>query len=48
MVTFQLRQMVVYPGEKIHLRDVNWAEFEAIVAELGDIENMFDRISMQF
>ena len=36
MVTFQLRQMVVYPGEKIHLRDVDWAEFEAIVAELGD------------
>ena len=36
MVTLQLRQMVVYPGEKIHLRDVDWAEFEAIVAELGD------------
>ncbi len=36
MVTLQLRQMVVYPGEKIHLRDVDWAEFEAIVVELGD------------
>ena len=36
MVTFQLRQMVVYPGDTIHLQDVDWAEFEAIVAELGD------------
>ena len=36
MVTLQLRQMVVYPGEKINLQDVDWDEFEAIVAELGD------------
>jgi Uma2 family endonuclease len=36
MVTLQLRQMVVYPGDTLHLRDVDWAEFEAIVAELGD------------
>jgi Uma2 family endonuclease len=36
MVTLQLRQMVVYPGQQIQLQDVDWAEFEAIVAELGD------------
>jgi Uma2 family endonuclease len=36
MVTLQLRQMVVYPGATLHLQDVDWAEFEAIVAELGD------------
>jgi Uma2 family endonuclease len=36
MVTLQLRQLVVYPGDTLHLQDVDWAEFEAIVAELGD------------
>jgi Uma2 family endonuclease len=36
MVTLQFRQMVVYPGETIHLQDVEWHEFEAIVAELED------------
>jgi Uma2 family endonuclease len=36
MVTLQLRQMVVYAGETLRLQDVDWAEFEAIVAELGD------------
>ena len=36
MVTLQLRQLVVYPGDILHLRDVDWAEFEAIVEELGD------------
>lgn len=36
MVTLQLRQMVVYPGEKINFQDVDWAKFEATVAELGD------------
>ena len=36
MVTLQLRQMVVYPGEKINFQDVDWDKFEAIVAELGD------------
>lgn len=36
MVTLQLRQVVIYPGEKINLHDVDWAEFEAILAELGD------------
>jgi Uma2 family endonuclease len=36
MVTLQLRQVVVYPGEKTNLHDVDWAEFEAILAELGE------------
>ena len=36
MVTLQLRQLVVYPGQRIQLKDVNWDEFEAILAELGD------------
>jgi Uma2 family endonuclease len=39
MVTLQLRQMVVYPGQQIQLQDVDWAEFEAIVAELGENRN---------
>jgi Uma2 family endonuclease len=36
MVTLQLRQLVVYPGQRIQLQEVNWDEFEAILAELGD------------
>jgi hypothetical protein len=36
MVTLQLRQLVVYPGQRIQLQAVNWAEFEAILDELGD------------
>jgi Uma2 family endonuclease len=36
MVTLQLEQLVVEPGQRIQLKDVNWAEFEAILAELGD------------
>ena len=36
MVTLQLRQLVVNPGQQIQLQDVDWAEFEAIVAELGE------------
>jgi Uma2 family endonuclease len=36
MVTLQLRQIVVYPGQRIHLQEVNWNEFEAILDELGD------------
>jgi Uma2 family endonuclease len=36
MVAFQLRQIVMHPGGTVHLQDVDWAEFEAIVAELGD------------
>jgi Uma2 family endonuclease len=36
MVTLQLRQLVVYPGQRIQLQEVNWHEFEAILDELGD------------
>ena len=36
MVTLQLRQLVVLPGQRIQLQDVNWSEFEAILDELGD------------
>ncbi len=36
MVTLQLRQLVVYPGQRIQLQAINWQEFEAILDELGD------------
>ncbi len=36
MVTLQLRQVIVSPGQYIQLESVDWAEFEAILAELGD------------
>ncbi|KAI9132676.1 Uma2 family endonuclease [Acaryochloris sp. CCMEE 5410] len=36
MVTLQLRQLVVNPGQRIELQGINWNEFEAILAELGD------------
>jgi Uma2 family endonuclease len=36
MVMLQLRQLVVQPGQRIHLQDINWSEFEAILQELGD------------
>jgi Uma2 family endonuclease len=36
MVTLQLRQMVVNPGQHIQFQQVDWVEFEAILAELGD------------
>ena len=36
MVTLQLRQLVVHPGQRIQLQDVSWPEFEAILNELGD------------
>ncbi|MBE9028599.1 Uma2 family endonuclease [filamentous cyanobacterium LEGE 11480] len=36
MVMLQFRQLVVQPGQRIQLQDVDWAEFEAILAELGD------------
>jgi len=32
----QLRQLVVNPGQRIELQEVNWSEFEAILEELGD------------
>lgn len=36
MVTLQLRQLLVEPGQRLQLQDVSWPEFEAILAELGD------------
>lgn len=36
MVTLQLRQLVIDPGQRIQLQEVNWNEFEAILDELGD------------
>jgi Uma2 family endonuclease len=36
MVTLQLRQLVVQPGQRIQLHQISWQEFEAILAELGD------------
>ncbi len=39
MVALQLRQVIVYPGQQIQLQDVDWAEFEAIVIELGENRN---------
>jgi Uma2 family endonuclease len=36
MVTLELRQLVVQPGQSIQLQDINWNEFEAILEELGD------------
>ncbi|MBE9077427.1 Uma2 family endonuclease [Romeria aff. gracilis LEGE 07310] len=36
MVTLQLRQLEVPPGRRLLLRDVSWAEFEAILEELGE------------
>jgi Uma2 family endonuclease len=35
MVTLQLHQVDVPPGQRLLLHDVSWAEFEAILAELG-------------
>jgi Uma2 family endonuclease len=35
MVTLQLRQLDVPPGQRLLLHDVGWAEFEAILEELG-------------
>lgn len=39
MVTLQLRQLDVLPGQSLMLREVSWAEFEAILAELGQHRN---------
>lgn len=36
MVTVELRQIDVPLGKSLLLRDVSWAEFEAILAELGN------------
>ncbi|MGB7413495.1 MAG: Uma2 family endonuclease [Thermosynechococcaceae cyanobacterium] len=39
MVMLQLRQLDVPPGQRLLLHDVNWAEFEAILEELGEHRN---------
>jgi Uma2 family endonuclease len=36
MVAIQLRQLMVYPGQRIQLQGVDWQEFEAILDELGE------------
>lgn len=36
MVTLQLRQIKILPGQSVSVEDVDWHEFEAILAELGD------------
>jgi Uma2 family endonuclease len=36
MVTLQLRQLDVPPGQRLLVHEVDWAEFEAILAELGE------------
>lgn len=43
MVTFQLQQIQVLPGQQILLVGVNWSNFEAILDELG--EHRSSRIS---
>ncbi len=39
MVTLQLQQIQVPPGQSLLLHDVSWAEFEAILAEMGNQRN---------
>jgi Uma2 family endonuclease len=36
MVTLQLKQIIVMPGERIILEDISWQLFEAILNELGE------------
>jgi Uma2 family endonuclease len=36
MVTLQLKQIRVLPGERVILEDISWQEFEIILAELGE------------
>ncbi|WP_293104673.1 hypothetical protein [Moorena sp. SIOASIH] len=36
MVTLQLRQLSVPPGQRILLTDVSWSTFEDILQELGE------------
>ena len=36
MVTLQLRQIRVPPGQRVLLEDISWQEFEAILNELGE------------
>ncbi len=39
MVMLQLRQIKVLPGQRVDLENINWAEFQAILAELGNSRN---------
>jgi Uma2 family endonuclease len=36
MVTLQLKQIRVPPGQRVLLEDISWQEFEAILNELGE------------
>ncbi len=36
MVTLQLKQIRVLPGERLILEDISWQEFETILIELGE------------
>jgi Uma2 family endonuclease len=36
MVMLQLTQLDIPPGQRLLLHDINWSEFEAILAELGE------------
>jgi Uma2 family endonuclease len=36
MVTLQLSQIRLFPGQRVDLEDVSWLAFEEILAELGD------------
>ena len=36
MVTLQLHQIIVPPGQRVEFSDVSWSEFEAMLVELGD------------
>jgi Uma2 family endonuclease len=36
MVTLQLRQLEVPPGQRLLIRDVDWLELEAVLQELGE------------
>jgi Uma2 family endonuclease len=36
MVTLQLKQLSIPPGQRILLHNISWPEFEAILTELGD------------
>jgi len=36
VVTLQLRQLSVSPGQRIILTDINWSKFEEILQELGE------------
>ncbi|MCF2971514.1 Uma2 family endonuclease [Synechococcus sp. Nb3U1] len=36
MVTLQLRQLSVPPGQRLRIHDLDWSKFEAILDELGE------------